>query len=347
LQKYNSIFFRMSSSRPYTSVPPATQRAIARDCKPGVRGHGAKSIGQQYGVPWQTVQHIMERAQQHGGDPVQPRGHKKRKLSDRDMRKLHSALDRNPILSNRQLAAKVGNKIAPRTVSDYLARADPPFTKHVLQRVEPEEKTAEWKAKVVQFADQVRRVPFRKRVYADESPLYANEVVTFGRARKGKRAKFVTHFRSKKYTLHVYVRETEVVHWELRSESSTDAVIEEVALEAVQNMKEGEVLIWDRFGRSGKKSKPNKLHYNPAVLAAIKQRGGNVRFLPPKGKYFNPTELLLNDLKSHDIRPQKSVSGENFTFEKLQSIIDKYMRERAPRVLPAFFAKCANVHEIP
>ena len=37
------------------------------------------------------------------------------------------------------------NKIAARTVSDYLARAHPPFTTKVIQDQEPEELTEEWK----------------------------------------------------------------------------------------------------------------------------------------------------------------------------------------------------------
>jgi transposase len=69
---------------------------------------------------------------------VTPRGHKKRKLEPEQERKLVAALDRNPLATNHQLAAAVNDTIAPRTVSDYLARADPPFTKKVIQDQEPE-----------------------------------------------------------------------------------------------------------------------------------------------------------------------------------------------------------------
>ena len=38
-------------------------------------------------------------------------------------------------------------KVAARTVSDYLARADPPFTTKVIQDQEPEELSEEWRAR--------------------------------------------------------------------------------------------------------------------------------------------------------------------------------------------------------
>ena len=47
-----------------------------------------------------------------GGDPVAPRGHKRRKLDEVDEAKLCRTLDRNAFATNRDLAAVVGNKIS-------------------------------------------------------------------------------------------------------------------------------------------------------------------------------------------------------------------------------------------
>jgi hypothetical protein len=232
-------------------------------------------------------------------------------------------------------------------VSDYLRRANPPFTKKVPLTVEPVEATTDWKLKAVKFIDRVRRVPYRKRVYEDESPVYANELKSFARARRGKRAKVPQHYRAKRYTLHVYASQNCVVHWALRDANANDSEVKEQALAAVEKMKEGDVLIWDRLGKSGRKAKPDKQHYNPAVLAALADKGCDVLYLPPMGKYLNPDELLFNDLKQHYIRPAKNVHGQNFTKAKLLSIINSYMRNVAPTVLPAFFAKRGNGADVP
>ena len=75
-----------------------------------------------------TVRGVIARAERAGGDPVAPRGHKKRKLDSGEGVKLCRALEQNSTATNRQLSAVVRGKVAARTVSDYLARADPPFT---------------------------------------------------------------------------------------------------------------------------------------------------------------------------------------------------------------------------
>ena len=54
------------------------------------------------------------------------------------------ALEQNSTATNRQLSAVVRGKVAARTVSDYLARADSPFTTKVIQDQEPEELSEEW-----------------------------------------------------------------------------------------------------------------------------------------------------------------------------------------------------------
>ena len=82
---------------------------------------------------------MVARATRPGGDPVAPRGHKRRKLDEVDEAKLCRTLDRNAFATNRDLAAVVGNKISERSVSVYLARAKPRFTAKVVQDQEPEE----------------------------------------------------------------------------------------------------------------------------------------------------------------------------------------------------------------
>ena len=121
--------------------------------------------------------------------------------------RLYSSLDRNPFTTNQQLRARVGNKIAASTVSRYLARAKPPFTAKVAQDQEPEELTEDWKEEARKWLRGVKTIAMRRRIYADEAPIYANEAPHKGRSRKGKpiiraRSRYAT-----KYTLHVLRKE--------------------------------------------------------------------------------------------------------------------------------------------
>ena len=67
-----------------------------------------------------------------------------------------------------------------------------------------------------------------------------------------------------------------------------------------------------------------------------------IKFPPPKGKYFNPIELLFNDLKSHYIRPNFPKNGKLLSKSKIQALVREYMDETAPSTLPGFFSARAN-----
>ena len=68
------------SKRRYEEVQPEVQRSIVADYRRGVRGHGYIAIAKKLQLPVPTVQCVITRAKRAGGDPVAPRGHKKRKL---------------------------------------------------------------------------------------------------------------------------------------------------------------------------------------------------------------------------------------------------------------------------
>ena len=174
---------------------------------------------------------------------------------------------------------------------------------------------------------------------ADEStqtkpPSHANEAPHKGRSRKGKpiiraRSRYAT-----KYTLHVYAKKDRVVHWDLSDKNADTKEIERVAVDAAAQMDEGDTLIWDRLGRSGRALHPIHQHYSPAVREEFKERGVSIKFLPPKGKYFNPIELLFNDLKSHYIRPNFPKTGNCCRSRKFKrSFENTWMRRRRVRYL--------------
>ena len=217
-----------------------------------------------------------------------------------------------------------------------------PFTKQKFLDREPEEFTEEWKQESRSFVTKVRKLPKKKRIYGDESAIFSNEAPEYGRCRKGKKLFRRKKRRGKKYTLHTFVRENIVLYWTLRDKNANDGEVQHVMKYASKKIEKGDVLLWDRLGKSGRCKNPKSQHYNPAVVKGVEDRGGEVWYLPPKGKYFNPTELLFNDLKNHYIRPAYGKTEKEMSKDKLQRIIRKYMRDVAPSKLPGFFRARAN-----
>ena len=63
-----------------------------------------------------------------------------------------------------------------------------------------------------------------------------------------------------KYPLHVYAKKDRVVHWDLSDKNADTKEIERVAVDAAAQMDEGDTLIWDRLGRSGRALHPIHQH---------------------------------------------------------------------------------------
>ena len=54
----------------------------------------------------------------------------------------------------------------------------------------------------------------------------------------------------------------------------------------------GDLLFWDRLGRSGRSKNPVSCHFNPAIKKALFDAGVGCDLLPPKGAEVNPCELF-------------------------------------------------------
>ena len=77
--------------RRYEEVQPQVQRRIVAEYQQGVRGYGYIAIAKRLQLPVSTVRGVIARAERADGDPVAPRGHKKRKLGSGEEVKLCSA----------------------------------------------------------------------------------------------------------------------------------------------------------------------------------------------------------------------------------------------------------------
>jgi len=118
----------------------------------------------------------------------------------------------------------------------------------------------------------LRRLRLNKRIYQDENAIYANEAPRRGRAPKGKKLYRPRKRYSKKYTLHVFAKKTCVLYWELRSKNAND----EHVSSAVAEMRRGDVLLWDRLGKSGKRLNPIRQHYSPEVISTLASKDAKV-----------------------------------------------------------------------
>lgn len=339
---YTLLGFHFLMSSCGKTIDIEIQKAIVSEYSRGKKGCGRRNLAKKYGVSPTSVKNIVSRAKRNHGEPYARRGHKKRKLSEKEEKRICTHLDKHPDATNEQLVKTVGEKISPRTVSDVLARASPPFSKKKFSDQEPEEFSDEWKDEARTFIQQVKRIAQGRRVYGDESALFSNDAPKMGRARRGKRLLRKRKRHGKKYTLHAFVKQNSVVHWTLRDKNANDVEVKKVMGYVTKKFQRGDVLIWDRLGRSGRCKNPKKQHFNPGVVNDVEDRGAEVIYLPPKGKYFNPVELLFNDLKAHYVRPAYGKSNKEMSKDKLTRIVRKYMREVAPTKLPGFFRARAN-----
>ena len=80
----------------------------------------------------------------------------------------------------------------------------------------------------------VKKIRLDKRIYEDETPVFANEAPKRGRARRGSPIIRARSRYAKKYTLHVYAKRSGVLHWDLSDKNADTKEIERVATDAVE-----------------------------------------------------------------------------------------------------------------
>jgi hypothetical protein len=343
------FFQPMGGSGSGIPLRPQQRAKIVAWYQHGVRGHGLKQTAEKFGVSHETVRLVVA-DDVAGGDVMGQRlkTGRPRELTQTDIKKLVKSVECNPYISYDQLAAVVHHRVHASTVFRALKRLDPPIVQVSPVDVLPVELTPQHREKLRDFLKhELKGIAIKKRVYADESFVHGNIAPGKAKGRRGKKLVRPRNRWSKRYTLHVYTRQHEIVHWELSRKSATDAEIRRITIASViPKLQHGEALIWDRLGRSGRSKNPKAQHYNPEVKEAVEAAGARVVMLPPYGKLLDPVELLFNDLKSHYLQPAFPKSGEDLSFEKIRSLIRKYMKDEAPKKLPGFFRARATGREL-
>ena len=218
-------------------------------------------------------------------------------LWEEPVKVLLETLKKKPSASNEVLAAAVHNMISPRTVSHYLKR------NNVTEKRITDGGAQKMDDRIIQetrdFYLKVKDIPWNKRVYMDESFVYNNEAPAYGRSVAGEPINRVRDKRGKRLTLYLAIRVDGLVHMPILKHENADDVEFMMYVEhtLVPHLRFGEVVIWDRLGRSGRAKNPCKQHYNPLARQMIEDKLCQLLILPPKGKYFDPIELVFSLLK--------------------------------------------------
>ncbi len=337
---------RPTMKRNYRLVPDELQKTISATYQATGNTKSYAALAIEFAIPRATVQKIVERGRKWGVELCRPRGHRPRSLTDKEEAKICRAVDANPTITNLALAKSTGFKVCPRTISNILKRPGLPYTTKRFSDQEPEQLTDAWRSKVLHFLTaRLARIPFRDRIYGDESFLYANEALPRGRSIRGTKLFRTRSYYAVKYTLHAYVTLDGPIWWQLCKANANDEEIQRISREVVKRVGGRKYLFWDQLGRSGRCLNPVKQHWNPSVISRFEDAGVECVLLPPKGKYLNPIELLFNDLK-HFVRLNSSAKGPKMTLRQLRILVNKYMRSVTSEKMKGFFSLRANGKEL-
>lgn len=265
------------------------------------RGMKRKDIATQFKVSGETVRRWKKEWKvQKKIAPGKSTG-RPRILWDEPVKWMLDALERNRSASNEMLAALADNMVCPQSISNYLKREN--ITVKRITDGGAQKLDDRIIGETREYYQKVKDIPWNKRVYMDESFVYNNEAPASERSIAGEPINRVRDKRGKRLTLYLAIRVDGLVHMPILKPENADDVefMKYVEQTLVPHLRFGEVVIWDRLGRSGRCKNPCKQHYNPLARQMIGDKLCHLLILPPKGKYFDPIELVFSLLK-HEVR---------------------------------------------
>jgi transposase len=262
---------------------PDTRRSVLKAIK---RGTSVADAARTFKVHKRTIYLWKQQwATERTVIPKKKTG-RKPKLSEAQVGALKTFVAKYPTASNARIKAGVDLSIHESNVSRYLKRDG--FTRKKVSDEPTNWPDERVKQEIRDFLAAVEQIPDEKRVYMDESFAYTNEAPTHGRSEKGKRISRPRERHGKKLTFLLAVRKSGLVHqpWIIDRSANDATCVEYVRDHLVPHLQPGEVVIWDRLGRSGRAKNPVKQHYNPEIRKMIEEKGCRLLFLPPKGKQW-------------------------------------------------------------
>ena len=305
-----------------------------------------KEVAKQFKVTFQTIYGWKKQWKKEKRHFPKKSTGRPRILWDEPVCKLLEELKKNPSASNELLASKVHHMIAPRTVSDYLKRES--ITVKRITDGGAQKMDDRIIGETRDFYQKVKDIPWNKRVYMDESFVYNNEAPSTGRSKAGEPINRIRDKRGKRWTMYLAIRVDGLVHFPiLKPENADDKeFMKYVENELIHYLRPGEVVIWDRLGRSGRCKNPCKQHYNPRARQLIEEKGCQLMILPPKGKYFDPIELVFGLLKGEVRKTYGDSIAAMETRPRTESEIRLAVMEAAVKITPehlhGFFKERCN-----
>lgn len=263
--------------------------------------YGEKYIKRRYGIDRSHVKRWKELESSWGSlEPRYDQSGRKPELTPREEKKIIDALVADPFLTNTELAAKVGNKISPRAVGNYISRSSKGFTTKFEETDVERSFNPDVAKENKDFLKRVHNIPYNKRIYVDETWISAGI-----RRRKGRFPKGSTYTapREKKYPRHTVLGGITQDGWLMTSTVLKKGSIDTndfekwVKDELAPQLKKGDYVFWDRHGKSGRAKNPVALHFSPKAKKYIRDRGAELIMLPRYGKYQDPIEMIWGDTK--------------------------------------------------
>lgn len=194
------------------------------------------------------------------------------KVSLAEVKKMEEYLRKHPFATNEELAVQVKNKITPRHVGRIIDASPLKFTKKLEQEDVEASFTEDNYEKGRKFMNTNKNVPLAKRVYVDETRISSKVRRRYGRYPKG-----VSPWtpRNEKYPGHTVVSAIKDGQWlhpaKIYNKGSltTKEFEDYVENDLTPLLEEGDVVFWDRWGRSGRAKKPVAHHFSPKAKESI------------------------------------------------------------------------------
>lgn len=278
---------------------PATRNRIIRQFDK----YGEKFTMEEYGVDRHRVGRWKVLKSEFGTPaPRFADSGKRSSLSPKDVRKLESELVSNPYATNKDLAAKIKNKISPQQVGRVIAKSPLEFTMK-LEQVDVEQSfSPQVFQEGLSFMKEIKNIPFDDRVYVDETFASAGITRRKGRFPKSKKP---WSKRNRKYPRMVIAGAITKEGWLHRSKIwnkpslSDDDFDSYVKGTLAPKLRPGHVVFWDQYGKFGRAKNPQSRRFSPRARKAIEARGAKLKILPRYGKFFDPIEMVFGDTKKY------------------------------------------------
>jgi hypothetical protein len=273
-------------------------------------------------------------------------------LSSKYIKKLESELLKDPFATNEELSNKIGNKISSREVGRIIAKSPHQF-QWKLEQVDVEQTFSpeivnEGKA----FLKEIHNIPFKDRVYMDETWASAGIARRKGRFPKKKKP---WSPRNRKYPRMVIANAVTIEGWVHKgkiwnkpsiTDSDFDAYVKNIL---APKLGPGKVVFWDQYGRFGRVKDPTSRHFSQKAKKAIERRGAKLKILPRYGKFFDPIEMIFGDTKRNYYKKVgkklRSMKPSELKFELRSKLWHEAEKEVGPKSFVRAFKERASGQE--